>query len=256
MTSIGVYLPRAFDAKNIIEAAKHMERLGFESVWVTDHLFDPYGKTYDPFPECWTTLTAIACATEKIKLGPLVLCNAFRSPTLVAKMSSTLDRISNGRLNLGIGAGWYPDEHQRYGFPLRESAERIEALRESIEIIRGMWTKREFSFSGKFYRCSRAVNEPKPLQKAHPPLLIGGKGRRMLALAASYADIYNASGPGLIPSPTKYEDLMKKLESICMKYRRDFDEIRKTWGGYICLANNDLRVDRAKKGGRSIGAAP
>jgi len=247
MTSVGVYLPRAIEVERSIETAGEIERLGFESLWVTDHPFDTDGQILNPFPECWTMLTAIACATKSIRLGPLVLGNSFRSPALVAKMSSTLDCICRGRLNLGIGAAWFEEEHTKYGFTFRKPPERIEALSEAVQIILGMWTQPEYSFSGKYYKCVRAVNEPKPFQKPHPPVCIGGKGDRMLSIAAAYADIYNAAGPGPNPTPEEYVTLLKKLRDHCLKTGRDFHKIKKTWGGYICVARNERELKEMVK---------
>jgi len=242
MGSVGVYLPRAVAPDKLVHIAKEIELLGYDSVWLTDHLFDPYGTVMNPFPECWTTLTAIGCVTKRIRLGSLVLNNAFRNPALVAKMSSTLDCICGGRLNLGIGAGWFPEEHQRFGFTLQPPRARIQALSEAIQVILGMWTLPEFSFSGKFYRCAGAVNEPKPLQKPHPPLCIGGKGSRILDLASRYADIYNASGPGEIPTPDEYAGLMDELKVACSRVGRNFGSITKTWGGYVCISREEKQV--------------
>jgi alkanesulfonate monooxygenase SsuD/methylene tetrahydromethanopterin reductase-like flavin-dependent oxidoreductase (luciferase family) len=247
VTSVGVYLPRAIETRRSIEVAREIERLGFESLWVTDHLFDTEGQILRPFPECWTMVTAIACATNNIRLGPLVLSNSFRSPTLVAKMSSTLDCICRGRLNLGIGAAWFEEEHTRYGFTLRKSPKRTEALSEALQIIIGMWTQPEFSFPGKYYKCVRAVNEPKPIQKPHPPICIGGKGGRILSIAAAFADIYNAAGPGPVPTPEEYVTLLKKLRDLCFKTGRDFRKVTKTWGGCVCVARNEREFEELVK---------
>jgi len=247
MPSVGVYLPRAIEVNRLIETTKRLELLGYESVWLTDHLFDPYGAIMSHFPECWTTLTAIGCLTKRIRIGPLVLNNAFRNPAIVAKMSSTLDCICGGRLNLGIGTGWFPDEHQRYGLALRPPKARVQALSEAIQIILGMWTSSQFSFSGKFYHCTDAVNEPKPLQKPHPPLCVGGKGDQMLKIAATYADIYNASGPGEIPTPQEYKVLVDKLRVTCSKIGRNFSSITKTWGGPACISRKENRSDQMAK---------
>jgi alkanesulfonate monooxygenase SsuD/methylene tetrahydromethanopterin reductase-like flavin-dependent oxidoreductase (luciferase family) len=238
LVSFGAYLPRAMEPARLVRIARELEQMGFESLWLTDHLFDPYGRIDDPFPECWTTLTAVACSTRRARIGSLVLCNSFRHPTLLAKMTSTLDCLCEGRLNLGLGAGWFEDEYRRYGFEYRSTKERIEALSESIQIILGMWTNSAFSFHGKYYQCVDAVNEPKPVQKPHPKLLIGGTGEMVLSLVAQYADVYNAGGPGPIPSLEEYQLYLSKLELLCRKYGRDFSSIGKTWGGYVCLSRS------------------
>jgi alkanesulfonate monooxygenase SsuD/methylene tetrahydromethanopterin reductase-like flavin-dependent oxidoreductase (luciferase family) len=245
MISFGAYLPRAIDPARLVEIARDLEGLGYESLWLTDHLVDPYDKVDSPFPECWTTLTAIACATRRTRIGPLVLCNSFRHPTLVAKMTSTLDAICGGRLNIGLGAGWFEDEYRRYGFDYRPAKERIDALSEAIQIILGMWTEPSFSFSGKYYHCVNAVNEPKPVQKPHPRLLVGGTGKRVLSLAAKYADAYNAGGPGPISSLEEYQGYLSTLRDLCNKHGRDYNSIRRTWGGHIWLSRSESDAKEA-----------
>jgi alkanesulfonate monooxygenase SsuD/methylene tetrahydromethanopterin reductase-like flavin-dependent oxidoreductase (luciferase family) len=247
MTFSGVYLPRTFDPRLIVEIAQKLENLGFDSVWITDHLYNPYGTVNDPFPECWTTLTAVACFTSKIRIGSLVLSSPFRNPALVAKMSSTLDCLSEGRLSLAIGAGWFEDEFKKFGFKYEQASKRIQALEESIQIILGLWTHGIFSFSGKYHQCADAVNYPKPIQKPHPPLWVGGKGDAMLSVVAKYADCYNAGGPGPNPSLDEFRNMLGKLAENCKKIGRDFNQITNTWGGYICVSKSESESIKAAK---------
>jgi alkanesulfonate monooxygenase SsuD/methylene tetrahydromethanopterin reductase-like flavin-dependent oxidoreductase (luciferase family) len=157
------------------------EELNFDSCWLADHFVPrkvlPYQKSPipspDPFFECWTTLTALAIETKKIRLGTFVLCNSYRYPSLVAKMSATLDFISRGRLELGIGAGFFKEEYIMYGIPFPKLAVRIKQLEESIQIIKKMWTEEEASFNGKYYTIKKAFNNPKPIQRPHPPIWVG-----------------------------------------------------------------------------------
>ena len=210
------------------------ERLGYDSVWLDDHLM--FGKS--PVFECWTTIAALSSITAKIRLGTMVLCNSFRNPALLAKMAATLDVISKGRLELGIGAGVQKDEHTAYGIPFLQSHERIGRMKEAVEIIKKMWTEEKASYEGKYYRINEAVCEPKPLQKPHPPITIGGSGEKLtLKVAAQHADRCDW---GYIPSLELYKHKLDVLESHCKAVGRNSQEIEKScWlGGQIFIASN------------------
>ena len=156
---------------NLIQEVTHeCERLGYYSVLLDDHLM----LNKMPILECWTTLSALSAATERIRLGTMVTCNSFRNPALLAKMAATVDNISEGRLELAIGAGVQKNEHNAYGFPFPSSKARIERLGEAVEIIKMMWTEEKASYNGKHYLIHDAVCEPKPVQKPHPPITVGG----------------------------------------------------------------------------------
>ena len=176
-----VVLPRYFpmykklDYKSLVDYAIESELLGYDSIWVNDHLIFGSGIL-----ECWTTLSSLVPITERVRLGTLVLCNNFRFPSVVAKMAATLDYISNGRLEFGIGAGWNEEEHRAYGIPFPNPAERVERLREAIEIIKRMWTEKAPYYNGRYYRMEGAVCEPKPLQNPHPSITIGGAGEKLM----------------------------------------------------------------------------
>jgi F420-dependent oxidoreductase-like protein len=178
-----------------------------------------------PILECWTTLSALSSVTEKIRLGTMVTCNSFRNPALLAKMAATVDNISNGRLELGIGAGVQKNEHNAYGFSFPSSKDRIERLSEAVEIIKKMWTEEKTSYNGKHYTIRDAVCEPKPVQKPHPPIVIGGGGEKLtLKVTARHADRYDW---GYIPAVEEYKRKLKVLEKHCDAVGRSFDEIEK-----------------------------
>jgi F420-dependent oxidoreductase-like protein len=248
-TKFGVFLPfYAFGSgeknpKSPFDRVRDMvlecERLGYDSVWLDDHLM--FGK--QPILECWTTLSALSAVTSKIRLGTMVTCNSFRNPALLAKMAATLDVISNGRLELGIGAGVQKNEHIAYGIPFPEPRERIARLKESVEIIKKMWTEEKTSYEGKYYGVDEAVCEPKPLQKPHPPITIGGSGEKLtLKVAAQHADRCDM---GYVPSLELYKHKLDVLESHCKAVGRDFHEIEKScWlGGQIFLASDRKELD-------------
>jgi F420-dependent oxidoreductase-like protein len=198
------------------------ERLGYYSVLLDDHLM----LNKMPILECWTTLSALSSATEKIRLGTMVTCNSFRNPALLAKMASTVDNMSNGRSELGIGAGVQKNEHKAYGFPFPSSKARIERLNEAVEIIKKMWTEEKASYNGKHYTIRDAVCEPKPVQKPHPPITIGGGGEKLtLKVTARHADRYDW---GYLPSIEEYKRKLKVLENHCDAVGRSFNEIEKS----------------------------
>jgi len=211
-----------------------IERLGYDSVWLDDHLM--FEKS--PVLECWTTITALSSITAKIRLGTMVLCNSFRNPALLAKMAATLDVISKGRLEFGIGAGVQRDEHSAYGIPFLQPRDRVSRMKEAVEIIKKLWTQEKASYKGKYYRINEAVCEPKPAQKPHPPITIGGSGEKLtLKVAAQHADRCDW---GYIPSLELYKRKLDVLESHCRAVGRDFQEIEKScWlGGQIFIAKN------------------
>jgi F420-dependent oxidoreductase-like protein len=215
------------------------EQLGYDSVWLDDHLIFEKRSIL----ECWTTLSALSAVTSKIRLGTMVLCNGFRNPAVLAKMAATLDVISNGRLEFGIGAGVQEDEHEAYGIPFLKPHARISRLQEAVEIIKKMWTEEKTSYQGKYYRTSEAVCEPKPVQKPHPPITIGGSGEKLtLKVAAQHADRYDW---GPVTSLELYQHKLDVLESHCKAVGRDFHEIEKScWlGGQMFIAPSQKEVD-------------
>ena len=227
----GVFLPfYAFRTKKrasqlfnrLQDVVLECERLEYDSVWLDDHMM----LNTLPILECWTTLSALSKATERIRLGTMVTCNSFRNPALLAKMAATLDNISDGRLELGVGAGVQKSEHNAYGFSFPSSKARIERLNEAVAIIKKLWTEEKASYSGKHYRIIDAVCEPKPAQKPHPPIIVGGRGEKLtLRVTAQHADRYDW---GYIPSIEQYRRKLNVLEKHCEAAGRRFDEIEKS----------------------------
>jgi F420-dependent oxidoreductase-like protein len=241
--SFGVFLPfYAFQSEEapaslftrVRDVVLECERLRYHSVWLDDHLM--YGNR--PVLECWSTLAGLSAVTTRIRLGTMVTCNSFRNPALLAKIAATLDVISDGRLEFGIGAGVQKTEHNAYGFSFPKPRARIERLREAVEIIKKMWTEEKTSYKGKHYSIKEAVCEPKPLQKPHPPITVGGGGEKlMLKVAAQHADRYDW---GYVSPLELYRHKLKILESHCNAVGRDFREIEKScWpGGQVVIARN------------------
>src|SRR5438876_933332 len=189
-----------------------------EHAWAFDHFIplgpDPTG----PQLEGWTLLAALAARTERLRLGLMVTGNTYRYPAVLANMATTVDIISNGRLDFGIGAGWNELEHQMYGIPLYTTGERIRRLGEACEVIKLLWTETVANFNGKYYQLKDARCEPKPVQKPYPPFVIGGSGEQLtLRVVAQYADIWNFVGGSV-------EDFQHKqavLDEHCAAIGRD-----------------------------------
>ncbi len=178
---------------DLVRAVTDAERLGFDSAWVYDHFMPIWGDADGPCLEGWTLLGALAARTSRIRLGVLVSGNTYRNPAVLAKMAATVDQVSNGRLILGIGAGWFEREHEAYGFTFGTAKERAERLAEALEVITLLFTADHPTFTGKYYSLDRAPFMPKPVQKPHPPIIIGGQGKQWIVpLVGRYADGWNA----------------------------------------------------------------
>lgn len=205
----------------IRETAQLCDELGYHSVWLYDHILGMGAIEMDIY-EAWTLMSALAEATEKIKVGTMVLCNSFRSPALLAKMGATLDVISGGRLEFALGAGWFETEYKAYGYAFADNATRVEQLREAVQIIRAMWTEDKPSFEGNHYRIEEAYCNPKPVQKPHPPIMLGGAGEKyMLPLIAELADEWNCPATYV----TEYDNKLEALKRYCRQAGRDVNEI-------------------------------
>lgn len=202
----------------IAESARICDDLGFHSIYFIDHLLAIPDATGD-ISESWTTMTACAAITRHVRLGGNVLCNSFRSPALLAKMAATLDHISGGRFELGMGAGWHGPEYRAYGFEFPGPGVRIEQLAEAVRIIKRLWTGERVDFEGHHYRLNGGICRPRPLQSPRPPLIIGGAGeRKMLRLVAEEADIWNASAG----TYARLDHKIAVLKEHCQAVGRDF----------------------------------
>jgi F420-dependent oxidoreductase-like protein len=190
----------------------------FEHAWLFDH-FMPLGPDHTgPCLEGWTLLGAFAAQTRRLRVGLMVTGNTYRHPAVLANMGATVDIISHGRMDFGIGAGWNEIEHSAYGIPLYAPAERIGRLAEACEVIRRMWTETAPDFNGRYYQLKDAYCEPKPIQKPYPPFVIGGSGERLtLRVVAQYANIWNFAGG----STEDFRHKNEILDSHCTAIGRD-----------------------------------
>ena len=221
------------DWEGLKKTAREVEQMGFDSLWVMDH-FTYHGRP--DVMECFTTMTALAACTDRIRVGGLVTCNSYRHPPLLAKMAATLDVISGGRLNLGIGAGWKEDEYAMYGYDFPSNKARIEQLREATYIIKKMWTEGG-TFEGKYYQIRDLDFGPPVVQKPHPPIWMGGGGEKLtLRVVAELADYSNMSQYFTME---EYAHKMKVLRQHCEAVGRGYDSIGKSLGLEVIVAKSE-----------------
>ena len=207
--------------------AQEAEALGFDSVWLFDHFLSTTSPQLSErfLFECWTSTAALARDTHHVRIGQMVTCNSFRHPALLAKMASTVDVLSHGRLDLGIGAGWYEPEYLAYGYRFPETATRLRQLREALHVLHVMWTEEAGDFQGHFYQIHGAINQPKGVQKPHIPLVVAGKGEQVtLKLVARYGDACNFTHP----TPEEMERKFSLIRQYCQAIGRDDREIRRS----------------------------
>ncbi len=222
-----------------LEIAVRAEELGYDSIWVYDHFHNVPRPAHEAVFECWTVIAAISQRTSRIRLGQMVGCTSYRNPGLLAKITSTIDVISGGRLDWGIGAGWYENEYRAYGYEFPKPKDRIGMLRETVEVVRSMWTEPETTYRGEYYELSRANCDPKPLQLPHPPIWIGGGGEQLtLRVVAEYGDCSNFGG-----TPEEFAHKCEVLKNHCLAVGRDYDTIRKTWSPQIFIRRTQDEID-------------
>lgn len=219
----------------ITERVQVAERLGFDSVFFVDHMWSRGLPQLDHL-EAWTLMTATAAVTQRIRVGALVLCNSYRNPALLGKMAASLDAISNGRLVLGLGAGWMDEEYRAYGYPFPSMRARIEQLEEAVEVIKRLLTEERASFQGKYYTVDGAPNLPKPLQRPRPPILIGGGGeKRLLPVVARHADIWNCPNNHATELPRR----LAVLREHCAAIGRNPEEIEVSEQCIVVLGSDE-----------------
>ena len=204
------------------DIAWQAEALGFESIWLFDHFHTVPRPTFEITFESFTTLSALVPQTRRVRLGHVVLCAAYRNPALTAKMISTLDVISGGRMELGIGAGWKRDEWLAYGYGFPSAGERLAILKDQLEVITAMMGEGPATYPGEYHHVDRAINRPLPLQKPRVPIMVGGNGQNVTwRLAARYADELNVDGL----TPAELADAMPVIRSRCEEIGRDPDSL-------------------------------
>jgi F420-dependent oxidoreductase-like protein len=222
------------------------EQAGLDSVWMADHFMFPDSQHPEkevPVMECFITLGAIAASTSRIRIGELVTGVPYRNPALLAKMCATLDVVSHGRSIVGLGAAWHEPEFTAYGWPFLPLRERMEMLAEAVQIVDRMLTLRPASFRGKYYTVQDAYNDPMPVQKPRPPIMIGGSGERVtLKLVAQFADYCNVFG-----DPATVAHKFEVLRQHCETVQRPFDQITRCNHVNILIARDEASLKVKQK---------
>lgn len=241
---IGVYVPQmGFTFAEILHRAQRCEELGIGSLWLYDHMYGPGVPNIDSL-EAWTLATALLSRTERLRVGHMVLCNQFRHPAVLAKMATTLDQVSDGRLELGIGSGSIEDEHHRLGLDWGSFAQRSERLRETLEILTQAFAEQRIDFAGAHYTVHDMPIKPGSVQQPRPPIVVGGSGERYtLPLVARYADVWNVPTYAL----GEMEHKLAVLRSICEDIGRDPATIVMSVEAVLALAPDDGALDAVRQ---------
>ncbi len=230
-----------FSYDTVEKIALNAEKVGYDSLWSSDHFFLDDKSEEKNCMEAWTLLAALAAKTNTLRLGTLVTCNNYRYPPVLAKMAATVDMISNGRLEFGIGAGWKEIEYNAYGISFPSVKDRMDQLEESIQIIKKLWTEPKVNFYGKHYQIKDAFSAPKPIQQP-PPIFVGGTGKkRILNMVAKYADYCNF---GWFLDPKTIPELLDVLKQHCKDVSRDYDSLGKSYFASVIVTETEDELEK------------
>jgi F420-dependent oxidoreductase-like protein len=203
---------------------QEIDSLDYDTAWVFDHFLPIFSDPTGPCLEGWTALAAMATATRRVRLGLMVTGNTYRHPAVLAKMATTVDIVSGGRLILGLGAGWFELEHRQYGIPFHTTGGRLRRLDEALQVIKLLWTQERTSFDGRYFKLENASFNPKPIQQPHPPILIGASGENIaLGIVAQHAQMWNTFG-----TPEVFRHKIARIEDHCERVGRDPAAIEKS----------------------------
>ncbi|MGB9933566.1 LLM class flavin-dependent oxidoreductase [Haloarcula amylolytica] len=231
----------SLDRETVLRGVDTAVDTGLEGLWAPDHFM--LGPKAEEF-EVWTLLSALAERTDDVDLGPLVGSITYRNPALLAKMATTVDILSSGRLRLGLGAGWHEEEHRAYGFDFPEVNTRIEMLEEGIQVVKSMFTEEDPTFAGDHYTIDGALNEPKPVSQPHPPIVVGGAGPKMLRLAARHADEWNVEISGRARGrPIEFK--ARKFDEYLENEGRDPEDVERSWLAHVLVREDEAAVESA-----------
>lgn len=236
MDLVGIPVERHWET--IASVAGAVERAGYDSLWVYDHFHTTPLPSQEATHEAWTLMAALAAVTRRVRLGQMCTSVAYRPPAYLAKVAATVDVISGGRVNVGIGAGWYQHEFEGYGYEFPRPAVRIGQLREAIEIMRRMWTEDEVHYQGKHYRLQGAICRPKPVQQPLIPIWVAGGGEQLtLRVAARYAACTNFG-----PSPEEFARRSEILAGHCRDVGTDFNAIIRSTNRFVVCRETEREV--------------
>ncbi len=231
-----------FSFDDVAAIARDAEAAHFRSLWVSDHLFLNKDAVRTDCLEAWTLLAALAASTERIRLGPMVTAQSYRSPALLAKIAAGVDHISGGRLDVGVGAGWKEVEYRAYGYAFPRPGIRVDQLVDTLEICTRMWTQERATYHGKHYRIDDALCSPKPVQQPLP-IWIGGRLPRVMRTAAKYAQVFNYLPSSGFPTPEQSREGHRLLQEACRAAGRDPATLRYSAFLYVLVAKTDAEVD-------------
>jgi F420-dependent oxidoreductase-like protein len=224
----------------VLDLWRHLEATGWDIACVTDHFMPNTKDREGAMLESWSTLSALAALVPRLRVGTIVLGNTYRHPAVVAKMAAQVDIISGGRLLLGLGAGWQQNEHEAYGIPFYTMRERLERLDEACEVIKALWTQRRSDFKGRHYQLADAPLDPKPVQRPHPELMIGGGGERVtLRIVARHADHWNVwGGPQVLARKSAV------LDAHCAAVGRDPKTLTRSVNMALLITDREDEIDQ------------
>jgi F420-dependent oxidoreductase-like protein len=231
-----------FSFADVLSIANEAEAAGFTRLWVSDHLFLDKEAVGTDCLEAWTLLGALAVRTKRIRIGPMVTSQSYRNPALLAKIAAGVDRMSEGRLEFGLGAGWKEEEYRAYGYDFPAAGARVTQLIETLEICRRMWTEERATYHGKYYRIDEALCSPKPLQRPLP-VWIGGRQPRVMRVAARYGHAFNVTVSAASQGPAHYARLMRTLDQACAAEKRDPQTLLRSAFLFASVAKNQKQVD-------------
>ena len=222
----------------MMRVGQRIEELGYESLWVYDHFHTVPEPTQEVTYEAWALMAALAPVTTTVRLGQMCTCNTYRPPSYLAKVAASIDVISDGRLEMGIGAGWYEHEHDGYGYPFLPAGKRLAMLREGVEIMKAMWTEDVVDYDGEHYQMKGAISQPKPVQQPHIPFWIAGGGEKVtLRIAARYAQYVNYGN-----DLDEFIHKSKALAGHCRDLGTDYDSITRSTNFNILCAETEAEV--------------
>jgi F420-dependent oxidoreductase-like protein len=238
-----------------LAVAEAAERLGFDGLYTSDHYLSDVAVPEPGSNDAWTLLGALAARTERLRLGTMVSPVTFRLPAVLAKAATTVDRISGGRAVLGMGAGWWDQEHRSHGVPFPTTGERFEMLEEQLEILHGLWSEEVYSFESRHYAIEGCRFLPKPVQRPHPPIVLGGKGGpRMARLVARWGDEFNRVGG----TPEQVREAIERVRSAVADAGRDPSGVTISFMTWVMVGRTEqewrARVEVARSMDRSAGA--
>lgn len=220
--SFGIQTIQTWTWQEMCDRWTWFEDLGWESLWLPDH-FVPTANPEGPMFEAWTLLAALATHTSTARIGVLVSSNTFRHPALLAKQAVTIDHISNGRLELGIGAGWFVHEHEMFGLEFPTTKVLVEQYAEAVDLLDRYLRSDQTTFDGEYYTLRHAWNRPAPVQKPRMPLMLGAHGPKMIDIAAQYADTWNSRG-----TPQEMRERNQRMDEACIRHERDPKSIKRS----------------------------